>query len=271
MGLTVTNFSAGYGSQKKKDSVAVIRNVSFSLKDGTMTALIGANGCGKSTLLKGLCSLISSSGTVLWKDTSSAGTERSLQTLPGRQLARLISYIPQRSGITISLSALDVVLMGFHPQLGFLESPGKAHQRRAQQALETVGLSGSAEQDFLTLSEGQKQLCILARTLVQDTRLLLLDEPDSALDFSNRQLLLQTIRDVIHNRQKTGLLVLHDISLALDYCDQLLLMKNGEVICTLSPKIDSEKELSDALSEICGNVEVFRRDGHCLMYPKNIA
>lgn len=280
MGLIVKNFSAGYGIQKKNDSHAVVKNVSFSLDIGTLTALVGANGCGKSTLLKGLCKLIPSSGNVLFNhslpqnapdhqkttDTHFAETILNLHQLSTRQLARLISYIPQRSGITVSLSVLDVVMMGFHPYLRLLESPGKAHHERALDALETVGLASKKEQDFLTLSEGQKQLCILARTLVQDTRLLLLDEPDSALDFSNRQLLLQTVQEIIYTRQKTGLLVLHDINLALDYCDQLLLMKDGEIIRTLYPKIDSEKTLSEALSEICGNVKVFRKDGHCLMY-----
>lgn len=274
MGLTVTNFSAGYGSRKSKNDDAVVRNVSFSLDSGSLTALIGANGCGKSTLLKGICGLISAEGDCILEDDPSLRSASSSETvqkhflnrLSSRQMARLISYIPQRSGITISLSALDVVLMGFHPWLGLLESPGKAHCEKALSALKTVGLPEVKDQDFLTLSEGQKQLCILARTLVQDTALLLLDEPDSALDFSNRQLLLQTLLEIVHNKHKTGLLVLHDINLALNYCDQLLLMKNGLITQTLYPKTDSEKILSEALSDICGPTEVFRRDGHCFMY-----
>lgn len=274
MGLTVTNFSAGYDSRKNKNDDAVVRNVSFSLDDGSLTALIGANGCGKSTLLKGICRLIPAEGNCILQNaaalssafTKSGPNHLSLHRLSSRQMARLISYIPQRSGITISLSALDVVLMGFHPYLGLLESPGKVHREKTLAALKTVGLSEAKNQDFLTLSEGQKQLCILARTLVQDTSLLLLDEPDSALDFSNRQMLLQTIQKIVHTGQKTALLVLHDINLALDYCDQLLLMKDGIITQILYPKADSEKILSEALSGICGPVEVFRRDGHCFMY-----
>lgn len=283
MGLTVKNFSAGYAFQKRNGSNAVVKNVSFSLDSGTLTALIGANGCGKSTLLKGICKLIPSSGSILLQESAHGNVSRQatsanthsdeisipLHQLATRRLARLISYIPQRSGITVSLPVLDIVMMGFHPYLGLLEPPGKLHREKALTALETVGLADKKDQDFLTLSEGQKQLCILARTLVQNTCLLLFDEPDSALDFSNRQLLIRLIREVICSRRKTGLLVLHDINLALDYCDQLLLMKDGEVIRTLYPKIDSEKKLSKALSEICGNVEVFRRDEHCLIYSKN--
>ncbi|MGI6018840.1 MAG: ABC transporter ATP-binding protein [Marvinbryantia sp.] len=271
MGLIVKNFSAGYAAQKKNSSNAIVKNVSFSLNNRTLTALIGANGCGKSTLLKGICRLIPSSGTVLFQETTldKHSEQLPLHRLTTRQIARLISYIPQRSGISVSLSALDIVLMGFHPYLGLLESPGKLHREKASIALEMVGLADQKDQDFLTLSEGQKQLCILARTLVQDTCLMLFDEPDSALDFSNRQLLLQTIREVICTRNKTGLLVLHDINLALDYCDQLLIMKDGKIIQTLYPKIDSEKLLSESLSVICGNVEVFHRNGHCMMYPKN--
>ena len=109
-------------------------------------------------------------------------------------MARLVGYIPQRSGISIDISVLDVVLMGFNPRLGLLERPGRKMQDLAAQALEQVGLGGREQSNYLCLSEGQKQLCILARTLVSGSRLLLLDEPESALDFRYRHRMFNLLK-----------------------------------------------------------------------------
>lgn len=280
MDFIVTDFSAGYGKKQ------IVSGVSFCLESGTLTALLGTNGCGKTTLLKGLCHLAAHSGSAVLvpsdpggeqpgsseKQSSFGGGRPGSGNLPirldscsSRQIARHVSYIAQKSGIHISLPALEVVLMGFQPFLPLLSSPGKSHRASARLALQTVGLAGYEEQDFLTLSEGQKQLCILARALVQNTELLLFDEPDSALDYPNRHKILNTIHKIVYDRKKAGLLVLHDLNMALDYCDQLLLMKNGTLIGTLRPREDSEELLSTALCRLYGPVRVFRKEGHCFI------
>lgn len=291
MGLIVKNFSAGYEKRGAFDAAnAIVRNVSFSLQPGTITALAGSNGCGKTTLLKGLCGLIPANATSVLVNDENSKSDKSqaltrsrtrkddsvmhpysldLRSLTPRQLARVVSYIPQRSGITVPLPVIDVVLMGFEPVLHLLEQPGKLHREQARAALAAVGMAGYENHSFQTLSEGQKQLCILARTLVQDAPLLLLDEPDSALDFTNRHLLLDTLRRTVADRGRTCLLVLHDLSLALDCCDQLLLMENGQLAGIVHPRTDSEETLSSALSSLCGPVRVFRRDGHCFLYQIN--
>ena len=149
-----------------------------------------------------------------------------LEGLSPRKLARLCSYIPQRSGIAIDISALDVVLMGFNPHLGLLEHPGASMRQSAIQALELVGLVGRGEDNYLTLSEGQKQLCILARTLVSDSKLLLLDEPESALDFRFRHQMLSLLRNWVTSRNRSAVVSLHDPTLALNFCDKLLLLSS---------------------------------------------
>lgn len=243
--FTVSHLSAGYGSK------AVLRDISFSLRPHTLTGLLGANGCGKTTLLRAVCGGLPYTGDVCLEG-------QSLKRLRHRSLSRLISYIPQKSGVTVSLPALEVVLMGFHSVLRPLGYPDRDMRRAALSALETVGLPTLADRDYLTLSEGQKQLCILARTLVEDTKLLLLDEPDSALDFHHRYHILRTLRSLVRPAPKAGLLCLHDPQLALECCDQLLLLRDGRCIASLSPRTDSLTHMQEALSEIYGPLSLAR-------------
>ena len=168
-------------------------------------------------------------GTCLLENTE-------LETLTPKQISKLVSYIPQRSGISIDISALDVVLMGFNPQLKLLEQPTKAMVDAALQALEWVGLEGKADKNYLHLSEGQKQLCIMARTIVSGSRLLLLDEPESALDFRYRYRMLDMLRNWIAQTRGGAIVTLHDPALALNYCDKLMILKNGEILQILSPR-----------------------------------
>lgn len=263
--------SAGYGGKR------IVQGASFALMPGTLTGLLGVNGCGKTTLLKATCQRIPHTGSCLLRvkcreDIQPKGLRsamqraetaaqpealyHSLEGMTTRSLARSVSYIPQKSGISISISVLETVLMGFNPGLGLLEKPSRSQRLRAVYALEQVGLEQLAEQDFLTLSEGQKQLVLLARTLIEDTQLLLLDEPDSALDLPNRYRIMSQIRALVEGTEKAGLLCLHDPMLALEFCDQLLLMQSGCILQSVHPKKDLPQELENALRQIYGPLEV---------------
>lgn len=241
--------TAGYGKSN------VIENLSFSMEKGTMVGILGANGSGKTTLLKSVCGILPHSGSCSLEGAV-------LENLSARQIARLVSYIPQRSGITIDISALDVVLMGFNPRLGLLEHPTQAMKDAAQKALEQVGLGGKAHTNYLHFSEGQKQLCILARTLVSDCKLLLLDEPESALDFRFRHLMLDMLRSWITEKRISALITLHDPMLALNYCDQLLLLADGVLIGQLQPRSHSLKEMETLLTQVYGPVSLQRCKNH---------
>lgn len=239
----VDSLTAGYGKH------TIIENLSFSIEKGTIVGILGANGSGKTTLLKSVCGILPHGGTCSLEESV-------LEDLSARQLSNLVSYIPQRSGITIDISALDVVLMGFNPRLGLLEHPTKAMHALAQQALEQVGLKGKAQTNYLHLSEGQKQLCILARTLVSDCKLLLLDEPESALDFRFRHRMLDMLRSWIVENQISALITLHDPMLALNYCDKLLLLADGVLIGQLLPRIHSLQEMETLLAQVYGTVSL---------------
>ena len=241
--LDVNSISAGYGK------VPVLKCISFSVKAGSIMGILGANGSGKTTLIRSVCGLLPHEGSCRIE-----GTE--LEALSARQLSKLVSYIPQRSGISIDISVLDVVLMGFNPRLGILEHPTKEMKKTAMNALAEVGLAGWENKNYLHLSEGQKQLCILARTMVSESLLLLLDEPESALDFQHRYTMLGKIRNWVDKRPGGAIITLHDPTLALNYCDKLILLKGGQILKILTPAEDSLAKMEQALSEVYGPVSL---------------
>lgn len=234
---------AGYGA------APILNNISFSADSGMITGILGANGSGKTTLLKAVCGILPHTGTC-----HLCGTV--LENLSPRNLSLLCSYIPQRSGISIDISVLDVVLMGFNPHLRLLEYPGAEMKEEAVKALHKVGLSGMDDTSYLHLSEGQKQLCILARTIVSDHKLLLLDEPESALDFHFRHKILDILKSWVAEKQSAAILSLHDPMLALNYCDKLILLSDSNICSVINPKTDSNSDMEQKLIPLYGKISL---------------
>ena len=243
--FTVEGLGAGYGGRR------VVQGISFALEAGCLAGLLGENGSGKTTLLKAVCGILPHTGRCTLEGTA-------LETLPPRQLAARCGYIPQRSGIGIDLSALEVVLMGFNPQLGLLQSPTPAMRAAACAALAQVGLAGREQENYLHLSEGQKQLCILARALAGGSRLLLLDEPESALDLGRRAHMLALLRGWVQAGGRAVLAALHDPQLALNSCDVLLVLAGGRVQSVLHPARDPLPAMEAQLAALYGPVSLHR-------------
>ena len=245
--FTVNDLSASYGNHK------ILSHLSFETKTSETIGILGANGSGKTTLLKAICGILPHTGTCELDG-------HLLEDKNPKQLAKLCSYIPQRSGISIDISVLDTVLMGFHPHLGFLEHPSLEMKGKAIELIRLVGLSGKEHTNYLHLSEGQKQLCILARTLVTNSKLLLLDEPESALDFHFRYQMLALIRSWNRETHSTALISLHDPMLALNSCDRLLLLADGHITSTICPQTDSLSSMEEKLRHIYGDISL----QHCI-------
>lgn len=243
--FTVEALAAGYGRRR------ILQEVSFGAEAGQMVGVLGANGSGKTTLLKAVCGILPHAGACTLDG-------RRLEGLSPRQLARRCSYIPQRSGISIDLSVLEVVLMGFNPQLALLEQPTPAMREQARAALARAGLAGREEENYLHLSEGQKQLCILARTLAAGGDLLLLDEPESALDFRRRYQMLELLRDWVRQGRRAAVVTLHDPALALNCCDRLVILAQGRVKAVLAPAADPLEEMERQLAAVYGAVSLCR-------------
>lgn len=250
--FSVKNLSAGY------DKMLVLKDICFDIEKNCLLGILGANGCGKSTLLKSICGILPHHGNCFLEDVT-------LEQLSARKIAGLCSYVPQRSGISIDISALDVVLMGFNPRLGLLDHPNDEMYQHAAEALAKVGLADKKNENYLHFSEGQKQLCILARTLVADSKLLLLDEPESSLDFHHRYEMFKLLRKWINMQNIAAITTLHDPSLALNCCDKLLLLSKGQVLGTICPQKDSLEQMEQLLSHIYGSVslqKITTKTGH---------
>lgn len=252
MSLKLERFSAGYRSWQTQI-------VSLEIPTHGLTALLGPNGSGKTTLLNGMMGLISHKGSIAVDDMQ-------LGTAESKVLSQHLSYLPQRYQFTYPISVEDVILMGFNPEMRLFERYSQKHREQAREGLRQIGLETVINDDFLRLSEGQRQRVMLARSLVQNTSVLLLDEPDSAMDFSVRHEVMTLLRTIIRRDLRCGLVVLHDPSLALKYCDRIELFKNGSIIGNIMTEVDDSDTIRQKLSLLYGNIGVYRTpDGHYII------
>lgn len=248
----IKNLRAGYGDKE------IVHGVSLSILPGELCALLGLNGCGKTTLLRSVCGLLPSKGERLVQGIS-------LENMSRREQAQWLSLVPQSPSPIEGKTVMEVLLMGANPHLRLLESPGETHRKKAREALARLGLEEFETRFFHTLSQGQKQLIILARTLVQDAPVMLMDEPDSALDFLNRHMVLGKIRELVETQQRGGLITLHDPNFAMAYCHKLFLMKEGTLVDTLDMTTATRQEAEDKLSLLYGSIRLLEQDGCFLM------
>lgn len=166
----------------------VFTRVTLSLDEGEVLCLLGPNGAGKSTLLQCLDRILPlSEGEVLLEGAS-------LASLTRRQISRKIAFLPQFHQASFPFRVLDIVLMGRTPHMDFLATPGKQEITQAMEVLDSLGMLHLSEKPYTQISGGERQLVLLASALVQEPRLLLLDEPTSHLDFGNQARFLEVVR-----------------------------------------------------------------------------
>ena len=199
----------------------VFEDISLKAYAGTMTAILGNNGAGKTTLLNLLGNLSRpTSGTVM------VGNEH-LEKLNRREIAQHIAYVSQQQRIP-HLSVYDEVLLGRRPHVSW--SITENDRAVVAAAIERLELEDFVDRYCDELSGGERQKVYIARALAQETEVLLLDEPTSALDPKNQMEVLRVIREITTQASLATVMVIHDINLALRFCDRFLLMRNGDVI-----------------------------------------
>ncbi len=257
--LRIENLRAGYNGR------TIIQDIHLSVESGEFLALLGLNGSGKTTLLRSACGLMKAASDCCLVYDAKAGKTIDYLGLNEYQRAKLIAYIPQRHSAIYNTSVLEVVLMGFNPYLRLLEGPSASQKRQAAEALAYLGLAEKMAEDYLSLSEGQKQLVILARCIVQDAPVMMMDEPDSALDFVNRNLVLSQIRYLLSDKQRCGIITLHDPNFAMAYCDRLLLLKDGTVADCIVMAGAEREDLRRRLSAVYGDIDILAHKGRYAM------
>lgn len=251
--LSVQGLCCGYGGRP------ALTEIDVDVRPGEWLAIIGPNGAGKSTLLKAIAGLIPFRGSVAIDGVSITG-------LRGRARARLIGYAPQTPAMPDGMTVADYVLLGRSPHLSTLAKEGPADLRITREVLSRLDLRQFADRPLRTLSGGERQRGVLARALAQRSGLLLLDEPTTGLDIGHAQELLELV-DALRTADGTTVLsTLHDLTLAAQYADRLLLLDFGTVVGAGPP---AEVLTADALDRFYGaSTEVLRTaEGHLVIAP----
>ena len=215
--VKVCNLSFAYHERR------ILKHISLSLKAGEFLGFLGPNGSGKSTFLKNLLGFLKpAQGRILFAGSDTARSE------PSRKFrSKRLAFVPQHSRLSAPLSVRDLMLMGRLPHIrdrwtGY----GKEDKQKVEDMLKTLGITGMAERDVMSLSGGEMQKVIIGRCLVQEGDILLLDEATSGLDLNHTIEIMELMRKKADEEGKTIVAVLHDLNLASQYCDRIVLLKD---------------------------------------------
>jgi len=234
--LEVKGLSFSYGNFSVED-------VCLEVKEGEILTLLGPNGSGKTTILKTIYGLLRPKKKCVFVDG------KDFHSLPLKERAKLAGYVPQSHHPPFPYTVLDVVVMGLASQLGVFESPREEHYEKALEKLRLLGMERFKDRPYTQLSGGQLQLVLIARALVQEPKVLLLDEPTAHLDFKNQVKVLGIVKRLAKEKGISAVITLHDPNLASLYSDKIALVKEGKVRVVGKPN-DVLRE--DVLEEVYG-------------------
>lgn len=238
----------------------ILKDIDLALGGGRLLGILGANGAGKSTLLKILTGILrAQKGSVLFNGRPLKGYDR-------REIAKKIAYIPQDPVFAFPFTVSEVILMGRAPYIGRFEFEREADMEAAERAMDTVGISHLKDRPVTETSSGERQLASIARALVQEPEIMILDEPATFLDIRHRNEIMNLLRKL---RDEHGILVIaatHDIFTALFYFDEIIMIKNGSVFADGTAETVINRENLSSLYGI--DVTVRREGGKVFIYPE---
>ena len=208
----------------------VLKNISFETHSSEVLGIVGPNGCGKSTLIKGITRVLTlSSGHIFING-------QNIMRLSTSEIAQLTAVVPQNPALPEAFTAFEVVLMGRTPHLGFLRYEGRRDVSITMHAMEITQTWHLAERRVGELSGGERQRLSIARALTQEPKIILLDEPTAHLDINYQIETLDLIADLCAQQGLTALAALHDLNLAAQYCDRIIILNNGRIHAEGSPR-----------------------------------
>lgn len=222
--LVAQNLRAGF------DQRIVLNGIDFTLQPGEFVGLVGPNGSGKTTLLHALTGYMhSTSGTVQLRG-------RPIKSLSRADIARQVAFVPQFTETVYGFSVDEMVLMGRYPYGGFGIVDSPQHARLAANALDQLGVSHLQGRIFNELSGGERQLVLLARALVQEAPILIMDEPLTALDLRHQFEVMQGLHNHARRSASAALATFHDLPAAARWCDRIILLKSGRIVANGPPR-----------------------------------
>jgi len=210
------------------DRTAVLRGIDLSVPTGAWVTVIGPNGAGKSTLLRAVAGLVGFAGSVELDGVP-------VRSMRRRQRARTMALVPQSPVVPPGMAVLEYVLLGRTPYISMLGRESRHDVRVVTDLLDQLDLAGFAERPLHTLSGGERQRAFLARALAQGATVLLLDEPTSALDIGHQQEVLELVDSLRRAERLTVLCTMHDLVIAGEYAERLVLLDAGRVAASGTP------------------------------------
>ncbi len=230
--LEVNNISINYGV------CTVVQDISFSLQAGKTIALLGANGAGKTTLLKSLNgSLPIANGEILLNG-------KELKSFSRREIAQKIAVIAQENETKFPVSVLEFVLSGRFAHGAAFGWETEKDLQIALECLEKCDLQTYANRTMNRLSGGERQRVVLARALATEAEILLLDEPTANLDLAHQALMFRLVKEKCSNENGAAIVITHDLNLAAEFADEIILLKNGKILAKGVPeKVFTEENL----------------------------
>jgi len=237
--VSIYNLNFYYGKNQ------ILKDINLNIKNKNFISIIGANGSGKTTLLKVITRINSvTKGKVFL-------FENDINNYSYRDLAKLLSYVPQTINTDFDFSVLDIVLLGRNPYLNFSKSLKYTDYEVVYDILKQVECIHLTNKSINKLSGGERQKIFIAKALAQDTPILLLDEPVSSLDLYNQIEILDILKQ-LSKKNKIIITVLHDLNLALMYSDYIIMLKSGKIFKTGNPDI----LLNNKNIKSCFNIDV---------------
>lgn len=241
--ISVANLRVGYTPDRP-----VISDLSLNIPGGQVTTIIGPNGCGKSTLLRAIGRLIpSQGGEVHLGDTDIGSMKR-------RDIAKTIGVLPQSPISPPGLIVSDLVSRGRHPHQSWIRQWSSSDEEEVNAALEMTDVAELADRSVDSLSGGQRQRVWISMVLAQHTDVLFLDEPTTYLDLAHSIEVLDLVNRLRRDLDRTVVMVLHDLNLAIRYSDNLVVMRDGDLIATGKPKEIITSELLKDVFELDATV-----------------